>query len=200
MLSFPSRGKTLWTLYITNTLFEGTYKCSKCKMTSFSVSNHCFCLSRSLFFCILYLFALYIIYLHTVLGKALSRLKQFVIKHLRRRIKQNWNMKEKLENCFEWFRVAILWGNFYLFLIVPDGAPSILLQSGIVAASASVRANVVPHLHTQKDFFTSVFINMCSLKREISTVSIHPTFSFSIATKEIASPILQVRGTDFHCQ
>lgn len=34
----------------------------------------------------------------------------------------------------------------HLFLVVPDGAASLLLQPGVVAAAASVGADVVPHL------------------------------------------------------
>lgn len=39
----------------------------------------------------------------------------------------------------------------HLFFIIPDGASSILLQSCVVATSASVWANMVPHLHRQKN-------------------------------------------------
>lgn len=53
----------------------------------------------------------------------------------------------------------------HLFLVVPDGAPSVVLQSGVVAASASVRANVVPHLHMQKDFFFFFFFTCIRFQR-----------------------------------
>lgn len=39
----------------------------------------------------------------------------------------------------------------HLFLVVPDCASSVLLESGVVAASASVCTNVVPHLHMYRD-------------------------------------------------
>lgn len=80
--------------------------------------------------------------------------------------------------------------SIHLFFVVPDGATSILLQSGVVAASASVSANVVPYLQMWKDLLPPVLKKkMCPVKVKCISLN-HPTFSFSIATKEIASPIL----------
>ena len=63
----------------------------------------------------------------------------------------------------------------HLFLIVPDGAASVLLQSGVVATSASVRADMIPHLRTWTDVFTTMFKNYAYLKSNIS-VFYHPSY------------------------
>lgn len=77
----------------------------------------------------------------------------------------------------------------YLFLIVPYGATSILLQSGVVTTSASVWTNMVPHLCKIETGFNKQSLlykpSVC-----VCFFIITSTFSFSIATKEMAKPIL----------
>lgn len=69
---------------------------------------------------------------------------------------------EKIQQIFTVHQVFCV--SVHLFLVVPDGATSILLQPGVVAASASVRANVVPHLHMTKDDLTPNFQKKAQLK------------------------------------
>lgn len=79
----------------------------------------------------------------------------------------------------------------HLFLVVPDGAASIFLQPGVVAASASVWANVVPHLHRWMIYFEHIY-SYNLFTHFFYLFKYHLTFSFSIATKEMARPILTV--------
>jgi len=102
----------------------------------------------------------------------------------------------------------------YLLLVVPDGAASLLLQPRVVAASPAVGAHVVPHLrrrgrqetvttsppppppsythtHTRCTIRSIREVNRAATRQSCWIKTKRPTtFSLSMATREIASPIL----------